>query len=254
MKISITIKSSKLPIIYRHRFVSLIKTALKYADVEYMKSLYPEDRHYKVTKPFTFAVLLPRAKKVVKEDFELDGYGHIADTVFYFDKPLNFIVSSADLYFGTMLMLGLNDVRIFDFSKDIKFEIQEVNLLKEKKIKTDFVLVKTLSPLSVEDESNNPVVEDFEKISFCLTEIQGRKFSALFGRSLYEPLRIEPLKSSTVIVKHAISGFKEKPYMLVTCHTGKFVLRGHPDDLNLIQQAGLGLRTGQGFGMLNVIT
>ena len=44
-----------------------------------------------------------------------------------------------------------------------------------------------------------------------------------------------------------------KPYITLTCFEGYFTLQGHPEDLKILYQAGMGLRTGQGFGMVEVV-
>jgi len=41
--------------------------------------------------------------------------------------------------------------------------------------------------------------------------------------------------------------------MVLTTYKGTFCLKGDPEDLQLLYQTGIGLRTGQGFGMVEVI-
>ncbi|MCS7200511.1 MAG: hypothetical protein N2327_00440 [Caldimicrobium sp.] len=59
------------------------------------------------------------------------------------------------------------------------------------------------------------------------------------------------------MVKHTLKGFRErtgKPYMTLTCFEGHFRLKGDPEDLQALYQMGIGLRTGQGFGMVDVVS
>lgn len=65
-----------------------------------------------------------------------------------------------------------------------------------------------------------------------------------------------PVKLRKQVVKHTLKGFREKtgkPYMTLTCFEGCFKLKGDPRDLQMLYQIGIGLRTGQGFGMVEVI-
>lgn len=65
-----------------------------------------------------------------------------------------------------------------------------------------------------------------------------------------------PLKLKKQVIKHTIKGFREKtgkPYMMLTCFEGCFQSIGEPEDLQMLYQTGIGLRTGQGFGMVEVV-
>jgi CRISPR-associated endoribonuclease Cas6 len=44
----------------------------------------------------------------------------------------------------------------------------------------------------------------------------------------------------------------DKPYMTLTCFEGCFKLKSDPRDLQMLYQIGIGLRTGQRFGMVEV--
>jgi CRISPR-associated endoribonuclease Cas6 len=61
MRIKVTFKAGKLPILYRHRFMALIKEALERADAGYKESLYPDrdSEKSKIAKPFCFSVSMP---------------------------------------------------------------------------------------------------------------------------------------------------------------------------------------------------
>lgn len=64
-----------------------------------------------------------------------------------------------------------------------------------------------------------------------------------------------PINLKKQVVKHTLKGFREKtgkPYMTFTTFQGCFKLKGHPQDLQTLYQIGIGLRTGQGFGMVEV--
>jgi CRISPR-associated endoribonuclease Cas6 len=41
--------------------------------------------------------------------------------------------------------------------------------------------------------------------------------------------------------------------MVLTCFEGIFSLNGEPEDLQFLYDAGMGIRRGQGFGMLELL-
>ncbi len=59
MRIEFLLKTEKLPIIYRHRFLALIKEALSISDNNLKNYFYPEENltKSKITKPFSFSWL-----------------------------------------------------------------------------------------------------------------------------------------------------------------------------------------------------
>ena len=275
MRIKVTLKVRKLPILYRHRLMALIKEVLELADSGYKDSIYPEN--LKITKPFTFSVFIPPGFSQRKERFIVDEDIAIEDTVLYpgDGKDLSFFVSSSDYEFIINLyngLLKLERFKITDFlSPDDErqeefFQIGRVFLLNERKITGSEVMFKTMSPLSVEDENDRPINifhnkdrtinnDELERLNYHLNAIQERRLRALRGYGLKRPLTFIPVKLKNKGIKHTLRGFRKqtgKPYMVLTTYQGTFCLKGDPEDLQFIYQTGLGLRTGQGFGMIDL--
>lgn len=81
MRLKIILKAEKLPILYRHRFMALIKEALQIINEDYKKKLYPskDSEKSKITKPFCFSVVFPtnkiikKEKMIIDENFEVEG-------------------------------------------------------------------------------------------------------------------------------------------------------------------------------------
>lgn len=264
MRIKITIQTNKLPIIYRHRIISLIKEALKKSDKDYKEFLY----NNKITKPFCFNLVIPKKKEIKKETIQIDDKFQIEDLVFYFDnQPLNLYISAYDYRFIISLFNGLKRLKTFDFSygnyslvngEKIKFYIKNVYSLNERPIKNDVIIFKTNSPIIIEDKEDNPVLFDDKNFESHLNEISNRilKSPHIKGKGLEKPLRFEPIKMQKQVVKHTLKDFREKtgkPIMYLTGNSGIFKLSGHPKDLEILYKIGIGNRTGQGFGMVEVL-
>ncbi|OQB73541.1 MAG: CRISPR associated protein Cas6 [candidate division TA06 bacterium ADurb.Bin131] len=275
MRIKISFKVEKLPILYRHRIMSLIKESLKQSDPEYKNSLYPDKKseYSKKVKPFTFSVFIPPGCERKKEKFLVDENIEVEDIVFYFppDLSLSLFISSCDYQFIINLYNGLLQIKQYTFDplNSIKMTFERVFLLNERKINTDQVIFKTNSPILIEDEKSSPLLPPPLRENSNLLEFNGH-FNAIHnkilqdlrekdgekGPGLYQTLEFEPLNIRKQVVKHTLKGFREKagkPYMVLTTFSGCFRLRGDPRDLQLLYQSGIGLRTGQGFGMVEVI-
>lgn len=279
MRIKVTFRTDKLPILYRHRFMALIKEALKKSDADYKKRLYPDkdSKHSKIVKPFSFSISMPPGRTSRKEKFYVDDGVEIEETVFYFPQNsyLSFHVSSSDYQFIVNLYNGLLETKEFDFSNDIKLKLDRVFMVNEKKINSDVVVFKTNTPISIEDKNGKPVLPPFEKggtggFSDKDLETFNAHFNAIHngilenirgengkkGKGLFLPLEFIPMQLKKQVVKHTLKGFREKtgkPYMTLTCFEGCFKLKGDQRDLQLLYQIGIGLRTGQGFGMVEAI-
>ncbi|MCM8822544.1 MAG: CRISPR-associated endoribonuclease Cas6 [Candidatus Omnitrophica bacterium] len=273
MRIKVSFKIAKLPILYRHRIMALIKEILFRSNPEYKEHLYPDKSsfHSKRIKPFTFSVALPPNFVCKKEKFFLDEDVAVNDIVFYIPQNMNLFlfISSCDYEFIVNLYNGLLQMKEFDFDKSngIKIIFDRVYLLNEKKITTDQVVFKTVSPILIENREGKPILpmtcnallfnEQFniihDKILRDLREINGQK-----GSGLHKQLQFTPINGTLKkqVVKHTLKGFREKtgkPFMLLTTFSGCFKLKGDPADLQQLYQSGIGLRTGQGFGMVDVV-
>lgn len=135
-------------------------------------------------------------------------------------------------------------------------------MLNEKEIMSSEALLKTNTPVSIEDKDGKPIlpllqVSDYSLQSFNdhFNAIHDRILKDIRGQGLYKEMEFVPVKIKKQVVKHTLKGFREKtgkPYMTLTCFEGCFKLKGDPRDLQMLYQIGIGLRTGQGFGMVEV--
>jgi len=262
MRIRVTFKTSELPVLYRHRFMALIKEALEKSDPAYKKSLYPDkdSEHSKITKPFCFSVSMPSGKTAKKEKIVVDKGIEIEDTVFDFpqNSSLSFYISSSEYQFMVCLYNGLLEMKEFKFSDDISLKLDRVFMLNEKKITDDEVVFKTNAPVLIEDKEGKPFlpsVSNLESFNSHFNAIHDRILRDVRGQGFYKDMEFVPVKLKRQVVKHTLKGFREKtgrPYMTLTCFEGCFKLKGDPRDLQMLYQIGVGLRTGQGFGMVDI--
>ncbi|MCX7613825.1 MAG: hypothetical protein N2Z40_06375 [Caldimicrobium sp.] len=111
MRVRFSFHTSKLPIIYRNKFMALIKEALNQSDRAYKERLYPdkESERSKIAKPFCFSVILPPAKEIKKESIKIDEDFIVEDLVFNFKENsyISLIVSSLDHEFVLNLYNGV---------------------------------------------------------------------------------------------------------------------------------------------------
>ena len=264
MRVRIVLKTDEMPLLYRHRIISLIKEALMRSDKDYKEFLYDG----KITKPFTFSLMFPSTKEFVNKKITIDRDFEIEDkAVLIKDGFVSLYISSSDYRFMILLFTGLKKIGTFNFSYDdymlvdgkhINLEVKSISVLNEKVIKNDFAVFKTMSPIILEAIDDEPVLFSDNRFEKELNEIMDRILRSETVRSfgLKRRLKFEPIKMSQKVIKHTLKGFREKtgkPIMYLTGNVGIFKLSGDPEDLNMIYKIGLGNRTGQGFGMLEIL-
>ena len=267
MRLRILLKTDtdEMILLYRHRIVSLIKEALTKSDKDYKEFLY----NGKIAKPFTFSLTFPILGFATKK-ISIDKNFEIEDKVALIkDGFVNLFISSSDYRFMILLFTGLKKLRTFNFSYDdcmlvdgkhINLEVKQISVLNEKVIKNDFAVFKTMSPIILETmHGDEPIpFSDNNRFEKELNEVMDRILRSETVRSfgLKRKLKFEPIKMSQKVIKHTLKGFREKtgkPIMYLTGNVGIFKLSGDPEDLNMIYKIGLGNRTGQGFGMLEIL-
>ncbi|MCM8827236.1 MAG: CRISPR-associated endoribonuclease Cas6, partial [Candidatus Omnitrophica bacterium] len=221
-------------------------------------------------KPFTFSVLFPRGISIERETFYLSDNIELEDFVFKFPKGSYFsiLVASTDYEFLMRLYNGLLDLKEFPFNKDITISIARILPVEKRPSIGDKVFFRTLSPILIEGKDKKPIFNkdgtfDMDLFNKELNQIQDRILNSIRGEGLKRELVFKPLDGAykKQVVKHTLSeimkGYVEgkfpKPYLTFTCFEGCFKLEGDLEDLNILYDIGIGLRTGQGFGMVEVI-
>ncbi|MFN8673046.1 MAG: CRISPR-associated endoribonuclease Cas6 [Candidatus Sericytochromatia bacterium] len=265
MRIKIKLKTNKLPQLYNNRIQSLIKEAIKLGDPKYKDDLYAK----KNPRPFCYSVSFPPQKEIKEGILQIDSkFTNIPTKVFYFDNMYPLLnISSSDFAFLMNLHNGLLKLKKFNFSSDedmlvdgekIELILESSIAINKPEIKNDEIVFKTLSPILIQDVNDKQLLPNNDDFINQLNQIQNRIFlnKNIKSEPLYQPLEFTSVKINKKIVKHTLKEFREKtgkPFMFLTCFDGIFKLKGHPKDLELIYNMGLGNRTSQGFGMLEVL-
>ena len=222
-------KPSKIPVDYRSRFISLLKAVFGEGD-------FINER----TRPYTFAVYFGKSAKISKNAFE--GV-----------KQVNFRFSTGDNFLAIRFYNGILKLKKEDYVHSVgdgRFFIKWVSTEKEKPITGMF---KTLSPVVVERmgfSSRNPmeryILPSEEGFNEALLENIMRRYIDIIGQELQVGKFIfEPIRVKEEFIRH-YGGF-------LRGFIGKFKMESDSQELlRFIYQHGLGLRTGQGFGYLEV--
>jgi CRISPR-associated endoribonuclease Cas6 len=271
MKLKILFKTEKLPVLYRHRVVSLFKEAIKLADEELFGQLFNGPQ----PKPYSFSLRLPEEYKVEKlpvqidEKFTPERFKELQSVETFIpqkDKLFSLIVSSPNYPFVVNLVNGLIKLESFPFSgqnemlidgQRLTWEIVKVVPLKERPVKGEKIEVRTLSPVNLARKNGKPVLpDDGAALQESLNFVANRKLSSLRGKGLKRKLKVETKSWRKKVVKHTLKSFREKtnkPLMFLTCFEATLSLEGDREDLLFLTSSGLGNRTGQGFGAVEVV-
>jgi len=291
MRIKVTFKAEKLPILYRHRFMAMIKDALSRSDAHYKKGLYPDEdsEHHEKTKPFAFSIHPPRFNydSCPVETFEITKHSKANKPPLVTDKVIpikpgeyiSMLISSSDYEFIVNVYNGLLSMEEFEFNNNIKLLLHRVFMLNEKKIVYREATFKTLSPVLLEEQTEETVEgrrkkrdrailppmeagEVDEKFNTIFNNIHKGILKDIMGKDwvderFRQPLLFIPLRLRKRVIKHTVRAYwqsnPDNPVMKFTCFDGCFKLKGDPGVLQMLYQIGIGLRTGQGFGMVEVI-
>lgn len=249
-----------LPLLYRGRILGLIKRALEAGSEEYKRELYTGH----VPKHFSFSVYpmgghtTEKVKVRIKPVLEVETYAIKSKTGVY-----RLMISTADPFFAVILESGLINMKrhktVFPFSVDnymtvdgvkLGIEIDKITMTERKEI-GEHVRFKTLSPLFLNDKNRQPVLYSDTRFEEVLNEVSQYKMERFFNRKLLKPLQIEQLTMKQKAVQ-IVEVKESKPVLKLLCSDGFITLKGHKDDLNLLYRMGLGMKTGYGFGMVEV--
>lgn len=222
-------QGAQIPLDYRRRLISLMKRV--FGIREFIESS---------TRPYTFAVYLGKNVKVGE---------HFIEGV----KFINLRVSTGDPVYGLRLYNGLLSLK-GELHKvgEAEFNIKDIQLQEEGDWSKGYF--KSLSPVVVERPKGK---EDNPKLRYALPMEEDFEASTLENTLR----RFVAIKGYTPEVRHFSFEFESyKEQMLkhyggyVRCFLGKFRIRtDNPELLKFVYQYGLGLRTGQGFGYLEVV-
>lgn len=238
LKLHIEALDNKIPSSYGEFAVSIEKMIITKYSEEFFHSLYKYgDRSNKRIKDINSAIYV--------EDF-------LKDKDILKAKKFNFYLSSYNEEFFQKLVYGALKLRDFSY-KEFRFKVLRVELLEERKINNDYVLLKTMSPLVVRNKLGkflNIEDEEYEKVLNYIVNIE---LITIRGYGLAKPLKFIPLNMKKVVLKEKIRDFTVRQYFYINAYKGEFILRGDKEDLNVIYKMGVGNRRSQAKGMVDIV-
>lgn len=215
---------------YRGRFISLMKRVFGTEEFSQERS-----------RPYTFAVYLGKDVKIID--------GHFAGII-----SIKLRFSTGDSVVGVKFYNGILRLKKEDYIHNIGTGRFRIELIKPEKEKSITSIFKTLSPVVVEriglSGSKNPkeryTIPSEPNFEESLLENLIRRYKAIKGEEpRINSFRFEPLKIKEEVIRHyggVVRGFR-----------GSFRIVSDSEELlRFIYLYGLGLRTGQGFGYLEV--
>ena len=235
LKLNLDLENEIFPIQYRKSVMSFIKLALSKYNEEYYKKYY--NNKDTIIKPYTFSVFLRNPK------FE-------DEKIIINDKRVELNISIADYETSIILYNAFNHQKNKKFSLDKNsWTLRNINMLPEKKIDTEEITIKFMSPLVVRSHLegkdyyysyNDKEFKDILKINIK----QQLKISDI-PEEMVENFDIAPINAKKVIVK----SYEKK----IETSTGIFKISGDKQLLKYLYDAGMGSKRSSGFGMFQII-
>lgn len=243
MELLVVFKTKKLPRHHQFLFASIVKSALSNSNPEMQKKMYrySENQANKMMRPFTGAIYL---NKYILENGEFSIQGDVRLTM-----------SSPDAEFMLYLYNGFVQQQCFKY-QSYELTLEKIQILPQKLPKSNRVLMKTNSPLIVKNSLGKYLEIDDSTYVTELNYAANECMKSIMGRSLYEPIAFTPIAMHKKVVqlKHdKFAKLNDKGILYMNAHEGNFILEGHPEDLSILTQAGLGFRRALFFGHIEMI-
>lgn len=235
------IKEIDIPENIRAYFISFLKKTFQISNESFYNLLFES----KKAKPYVFSPYFG-------EEFKEKKLG----------KRLSIIFSSGDFsvisYFWNGLLSLKNAGNDFIEINGEKFKLENILLLPKKTIKSKSVIFKTIG-VSVLTDPDKPA-SDFKNWYIIPEKENLERFNEVLRRRTKEKLKY--LKGIDTKIHLEFSLFPESPVTetivphyngYVRGFRGIFLLKGAPEVLQFLYDFGFGVRTGQGFGLLEIV-
>ncbi|WP_027416714.1 CRISPR-associated endoribonuclease Cas6 [Aneurinibacillus terranovensis] len=232
MRFVVSYKVNVLDLTYRMKVYGLIKEAVRLANGRYYEQLFEQSGNK--MKPYSFAVFL--------HNFSLQ------DTTIHLDK-IKITISSPDIEFCVHCFNGLRKVKEYQVNDEVWLQSQ-IQLLNEHTITNRKVILRTISPILIEDKNGKPLSPTDANYETELNYYANLQVQQFANRDLHEQLRFTPIHMNKAVIKERNRHLKSDSYLYFTTYKGLFMLEGDPRDLQLLYQLGLGKRTAY-FGLVD---
>ncbi len=233
LRVSIRNEQRELPLQYRRVFLSLLKKALEQRGLLYLLSR-------KQVRPYVFTVYLGRSMRIHKER-----------GVFQTGETLSLRFSTGDPLLGAEILTGLASLkdRVFQY-ETYSLVVERVEALPEAHIRTPRVRFRTLGIAVLTDPGKDAHDRDQW---FVLPG--DRRFSEVFAiraRERYRLILGSPYNGPLQISMRRWKADHAHHYEGVRGFRGTLDVEARPEMLQFLYQYGIGVRTGQGFGFVDL--
>lgn len=236
MRIEIVYKVNSLSLLdYRMQVFSLLKESIRISDYEYYEKLFVQKKNE--MQDFSFAVYFLNFTSM--EDHQIS-----------LDKML-ITISCANLETFTHIFNGIRKLKVYKVADQV-WEQTNLQLLHTPTITQNKVLLKCKSPILVEDQQHHPLSPADPTYNKEFNYYANLQVNNLLGRNLVQPLRFTPIRMKKVVVKFRHRHLENQKFLYFTAYSGLFQLEGHPEDLNLLYNAGFGKRSNY-FGLAEIV-
>ena len=238
MQILLTIKNTgiiDIPVNYNYIIQSAIFHLIADVDEQYAKNLhnvaFGEKTKYKL---FTFG--------------ELKGRIHFHEKKLYLEGDLRLEIRSVSADFIRVFSDISEKNAIFQLGKH-QLCIKEIDIA-DFQINEPLITVRTISPIvaKIQTEDHKSIYFSPEDVRFIkrLREAFENKYAVVYGKKPDSTIDILPIYPH----KKVVTNYKGT---WITAYHGKFQLYGEPEYLQLLYDTGLGVKTSQGFGMVEIV-
>ncbi|WP_200372256.1 CRISPR-associated endoribonuclease Cas6 [Listeria ivanovii] len=236
LKILCHLSSDEFPIDYRRKIMMLIKKGMKKDYPTFFSDLYEQNTQ----KNYTFSVYLNQPsfeKKAIK----------IRDK----KCTINFSTGEAELaivFYNIFTSLKNEAIKI---NESVELKIHSVEVIPTRKIETNIITCRTLSPIVIRDHNQTTqkdwfyTLEDDEAMAILKRNMKTKLSKMHYGESIEE--EIEDMQIQQIKFKKTVVKFYK---MQLAASLGEFEIKASSRLLNVIIQNGLGTMTGSGFGMI----
>lgn len=235
LKLSFNLENEHFPINYRECVLSFIKLSLSEYDVNYLKKFY--NNKDRIIKPYTFSAFFKSPEFKENE-------------IIINNKKLDINFSIADYEASIILYNAFNHQKNKKFSLNRNsWTLKNISMLMEKKIDSNEIIIKFMSPLVVRSRQNQKdfyySFEHKEFLDILKINIKEQLSITNFPENIVDTFSLEPVKAKKVIVK-----FYEKK---METSVGIFKMSGDKELLKYLYEAGVGSRHSAGFGMFEIV-
>ncbi len=235
LKLSFNLENEHFPINYRECVLSFIKLSLSEYGIDYFKKFYNNKDN--TVKPYAFSVFFKSPEFKENE-------------IIINNKKLDINFSIADYEASIILYNAFNHQKNKKFSLNRNsWTLKNISMLMEKKIDSNEIIIKFMSPLVVRSRQNQKdfyySFEHKEFLDILKINIKEQLSITNFPENIVDTFSLEPVKAKKVIVK-----FYEKK---METSVGIFKMSGDKELLKYLYEAGVGSRHSAGFGMFEIV-